>query len=258
VRTCNDKGMGVFALKDIAVGEEIHREKPLVIYDNGGDFEDLGVAPTKRKLIWSFHDAQHISGQKSLSGITYTNGMPAGGKQGLFLLACRLNHACNGSQNARYIWREDLRKVMVRAIRPIKKGEEVLVNYIDKYICREERQKRLWDGFRFKCNCEECTTKWSESRDEKLEEIRQAIEDYVPVAEFEAKRALGLVEQVLETLEKEGLNTPLDRGTIHYDGVQIADRAYDLDKMRYHLKKAHECWLQTEGEGSRLELMGRD
>ena len=47
MQTCKDKGMGVFTLKDIAVGGEIHREKPLVIYDNGGDFEDLGVAPTK-------------------------------------------------------------------------------------------------------------------------------------------------------------------------------------------------------------------
>ena len=260
VRTCNDKGVGVFALKDVAVGGEILREKPLAMYDNGVDFENLGISQRKRKLIGSLHDAFAISGGgKSYGGITKTNGLPANdGKQGLFCLACRLNHACNGAQNARYIWRNDLGKMMARAIRPIKRGEEILVNYIDPYLCREERQKRLWDGFRFKCACDECTTKWSKSRDEKLEEIRQSIEDYIPVAQFEPKRALGLVEKALETLEMEGLNTPHDLGTIHYHAFQIADKAFDVDKRRFHLKKAHECWLQTEGGGSRLDLMGKD
>ena len=103
---------------------------------------------------------------------------------------------------------------MVRAIRPIKKGEEILVNYVDPpCLCREERQKRLWDGFRFKCACDECTTKWSKSRDEKLEEIRRSMEDYISVAQFEPKRALGLVEKALEMLKMEGLNTPHDHGT---------------------------------------------
>ena len=259
MQTCKDKGVGVFTLKDIAVGGEIHREKPLAIYENGVDFEDH-ISPKKHKLIGSLHDAFAISGGgKSYGGITKTNGLPANdGKQGLFYLACRLNHACSGAQNARYVWRDDLEKMMVRAIRPMKKGEEILVNYIDPYLCREERQKRLWDGFRFKCACDECTTKWSKSRDEKLEEIRQSIEDYIPVAQFEPKRALGLVEQVLETLEMEGLNTPHDLGTIHYHAFQIADKAFDVDKRRFHLKKAHECWRQTEGEGSRLDLMGKD
>lgn len=84
-------------------------------------------------------------------------------------------------------------------------------------------------------------------------------EGYIPVAEREPKRALGLVEQLLETLEKEDLNTPLDRGVIHYDhACQIANRAYDLNKTRYHLKKAHKCWLQIEGEGSVQDLKGKE
>jgi hypothetical protein len=84
------------------------------------------------------------------------------------------------------------------------------------------------------------------------------MEDYISVAQFEPKRALGLVEKALEMLKMEGLNTPHDHGTIHRDAFQIADRAFDVDKRRFHLKKAHECWLQTDGEGSRLDLMGKD
>ena len=251
--------MGVFALKDIAVGEEIHREKPLTIYENG--VESVKLAPKKEKLRWTFHDAFNYEGPgtKSIAGIGKTNGIPVNDKQGLFLLACRMNHACNGAQNARYKWREDLGRMMVRAIRPIQTGEEVLVNYIGCYMPRQERQDVLWNEFRFKCICNECTTKWSKSRDETLEKIRQSIDHgYVQVAEHEPVRALGMVEELLKTLEEEDLNTPMDLGTIHYDAVQIAQRAYDIKKVRFHLKKAHECWLQTDGEGSHYDLMGRE
>ena len=148
---------------------------------------------------------------------------------------------------------------MVRAIRPIKTGDEVLVNYIDSYLRREERQEKRWDGFRFKCTCAECTNKWSEGRDKNLEGIRRLVdEEYISMAELEPRRALGLVEGLLETLKSEDLNTPLDRGTIHYDACQIADRAPNLDKMRFHLKKAHECWVHTDGEGSYNDLMGKN
>ena len=71
MRICKDKGVGVFALKDVDVGEEIHREKPLAIYENGVDFEDLDISQRKRKLIGSLHDAFAISGGgKSYGGIT--------------------------------------------------------------------------------------------------------------------------------------------------------------------------------------------
>jgi SET domain-containing protein len=207
VRACKDKGMGVFALKDFVVGEEIHCEKPLVLFSKQSELGPRGVedmiAVKKRKLLWSFHDAfpeessSPSDNEKSAIGITRSNSLPARDKHGLLLLACGLNYACNGAENARYVWREDLKKMMVRAIRPIAKGDEVLVCYIDMYLCREERQKRLWNGFRFKCACSECTTKWSESRDQKLEAIRQLIsmeEGYIPVAEREPKTALGLAE----------------------------------------------------------------
>lgn len=93
------------------------------------------IAVKKRKLLWSFHDAfpeestSPSDNEKSAIGITKS--LPTRDKHGLFLLACRLNHACNGAENARYVWREDLKKMMVRAIRPIAKGGEVLVCYIE-------------------------------------------------------------------------------------------------------------------------------
>ena len=44
---------------------------------------------------------------------------------GIFALSCRLNHAC--IPNARFVWREDLRKELVFAMRPIKEGEQITV-----------------------------------------------------------------------------------------------------------------------------------
>ena len=61
------------------------------------------------------------------------------------------------------------------------------------------------------------------------------------------KRALGLVEKALEMLKMEGLNTPHDHGTIHRDAFQIADRAFDVDKRRFHLKKATSAGFRQTG-----------
>jgi len=55
---------------------------------------------------------------------------------------------------------------VVRAIKPIKKGEEVLVNYIDledfNYGNRESRRLALVDKFGFFCKCSECSLEGDE------------------------------------------------------------------------------------------------
>ena len=90
------------------MGEEIQREKPL-LYGADNEVEEEKLTPVKKKLIWEFHDAFDFrgDGSKSLGGITKTNMLPGSDKQGMFLLACRMNHACNSAQNARYVWRAD-------------------------------------------------------------------------------------------------------------------------------------------------------
>ena len=70
-----------------------------------------------------------------------------------------LNHSCN--PNSIWSWvKGDFRKKVVRAVKTIKKGEEVLVNYVDtedfNFGLREYRRAILVDKFGFICKCSEC------------------------------------------------------------------------------------------------------
>jgi len=76
-----------------------------------------------------------------------------------------INHSCN--PNAVWSWTKgNFRKKVVRAIKPIKKGEEILVNYIDledfNYGNRESRRLALVDKFGFFCKCSECSLEGDE------------------------------------------------------------------------------------------------
>jgi len=58
----------------------------------------------------------------------------------MFPTIAMLNHACLGSLNAIYNWREYEQRLVVHAVRPIEKGEEIFIAYFDTKMPREERQ----------------------------------------------------------------------------------------------------------------------
>ena len=68
--------------------------------------------------------------------------------------SCALNSSWTGS-------RETPRLLELRAVRDIKEGEEVTVNYIiveGRYSTTDARQTRLKDGWEFECKCKLCAT----------------------------------------------------------------------------------------------------
>ena len=46
--------------------------------------------------------------------------------------------------------------VLVRARRPIKKGEELFTTYINTRLARKERRAWLFRGYNFWCQCKRC------------------------------------------------------------------------------------------------------
>ena len=73
--------------------------------------------------------------------ITQTNGISAGARGvGVFPSVSRMNHGCSSAFNAVYSWREKEQKLVVHAIRPIKRGQEVLTAYFDTRRSRDERR----------------------------------------------------------------------------------------------------------------------
>jgi len=78
---------------------------------------------------------------------------------GLYYQISMLNHSCN--PNSVWSWvKDDFRRKVVRAVKTIKKGEEVVANYIDtenfNFGSKDYRRSVLLDKFGFVCRCSEC------------------------------------------------------------------------------------------------------
>ena len=46
--------------------------------------------------------------------------------------------------------------IVVRSVRPVRRGEELCLCYVDNALPRRERQARLREHFGFECQCEVC------------------------------------------------------------------------------------------------------
>lgn len=69
---------------------------------------------------------------------------------------------CNHSCSPNVVRHSNGKTCIVRAIRPIKKGEEILDNYGPHFLSNnlDERHKDLHTQYFFKCNCKACSDKW--------------------------------------------------------------------------------------------------
>ncbi|GAA5826845.1 hypothetical protein JCM5353_005417 [Sporobolomyces roseus] len=77
-------------------------------------------------------------------------------------LTALLNHSC--PPNAVVVFPSfptstDRKTMKVIAIRPIQKGEEVTISYVDTAGLKSMRQKELRERYKFECGCEECEGK---------------------------------------------------------------------------------------------------
>lgn len=78
---------------------------------------------------------------------------------GLFLLQSACNHECNPS--AEISFPSNNHVLVVKALRNIKKGEEISISYLpccDRARSRHSRQKILRENYLFICNCSLCTS----------------------------------------------------------------------------------------------------
>eukprot|EP00928_Gymnodinium_smaydae_P036974 TRINITY_DN25742_c0_g9_i1.p1 TRINITY_DN25742_c0_g9~~TRINITY_DN25742_c0_g9_i1.p1 ORF type:complete len:531 (-),score=106.35 TRINITY_DN25742_c0_g9_i1:50-1642(-) len=62
------------------------------------------------------------------------------------------NHSCDANAVAKF---QDGR-LQLRSLRPLRKGEELLVAYINTNAPRTQRRKELLDGYWFTCRCDRC------------------------------------------------------------------------------------------------------
>jgi hypothetical protein len=271
VRQSEKRGMGVFAKASFAVGDELIREKVLFAMPavSGSSQEEAeakimvliaarvkSLKPITQRAVLELADVISPPAKRPTAyGVLKTNAIPLGSTSygatgvsgGLFALSCRLNLSC--LPNARYIWREDLQRELVFALRPITSGEEVTVNYIGPYLPLAKRQAHLQRSFRFNCACPLCSAPSDES-DDRLVEIQQLIDDVPKVGYTDQRRALKMAERVLKLLRDEGRDTAVDMGCVHYDAFQMAIAIGDKRKAKVHMRNALNCAEICEGVGS--------
>ncbi|XP_044476182.1 protein SET DOMAIN GROUP 41 isoform X2 [Mangifera indica] len=78
---------------------------------------------------------------------------------------------CSSSELAQGCERNDGPRIIVRSIKPIKKGNEVTVGYTDLLQHKAMRQAELWSKYQFVCCCRRCTASPLTYVDRLLEEI---------------------------------------------------------------------------------------
>lgn len=233
VAPSNGKGLGVFALHDLDVGDIVMREMPILKinppdYVKGTgypmnqvsklvrkEFEGLSPAAQAEVMSLTYHATAVEEATMDKLGIIFrTNAYNTDDQIGLFPRIARINHSCR--PNTSYYWSKKLNKRVVYASRKIKKGEEFFVSYIGLLSAHAQRQKHL-DRYGFKCTCEACAAEHAikQASDQRRVEISKAFIDFEPQltlavptsksAKRQARKNAQASSQLAGLVEEEGL-----------------------------------------------------
>lgn len=263
-RSQTSDGLGVFARRAFAAGEELVRERPLVVLADQ-EFEAkgetyltgrvAGLPPLRRDAVLQLADVYNEPA--TAVGVVQTNTLPVDAQSfgGLFALGCRINHSCR--PNACFKWRDDLGCGLVLAMRPIALQEEVTIAYREGFAPRHERRALLKQLFKFDCACELCSSP-SEDSDANMVAIQDLLDEIGKTAMLNPQLALIMSQKTQELLHEEGLDNPVNMVTIFYDAYQLAATLGDRDAARVYLDKMLESAVLAQGETSPLVAQLRD
>jgi hypothetical protein len=257
------KGKGLVATTDIPRGTRILEESPVVtIPDRPRDDEWLkahisqqvdSLNEQKRQSLLSMHNVYPYSNIfEQCLGIIRTNALPVeadGIGGGLFLEACRINHACDN--NAQKNWNQRIKRHTVHALRDIPQGEEITIFYLDRDSSRELRQKRLQDKFRFLCSCPLCSLPDEQSKqsDKRLARIDQ-LDDLIGRDGMALKFSLRTLRYADECVRLYNEQGPSDAGLArtYMDAAQVAIAKGDLARGRIFAERAVDGWRASGGD----------
>ena len=154
-------GLGVVATRDVAAGECLLQERPLLLLTPDGAGRYNGVFrgdPEHTKLLLSTLSAAK-PGAGELGSVIETNGIiirvgAAAAFTAVHHLISRCNHSC--APNAAFSWDAEAGVGRLHAALAIRAGAAVEFNYGARGN-RARRQRRLQQRFCFECACELCS-----------------------------------------------------------------------------------------------------
>ncbi|KAK7689441.1 hypothetical protein QCA50_007233 [Cerrena zonata] len=172
IKLIRGAGMGMVATVDLDVGDVILAERPLLVttqllqragqlpWQHPHHLQRMVVERMPKETAEEFFALHNCKGytQPSITGIFNTNAIGIGALPGypadcgaVCKVISRVNHSC--SPTATWAFHVESFAVQLRAILPIRKGEEVFVNYGTRGQRLEERQQYLLRRYKFKCAC---------------------------------------------------------------------------------------------------------
>jgi len=169
------RGVGLFATRDIAKGELVLAESPVISFI-GSDVwwmreaqdQFALLSPQVQKQILSLVDAFQLVDdifpggvRKTLEGILKTNSYMRG-KKGtnshdgvLCLITSRFNHSC--VPNLIHHWDDDTLQHVAYANSDIAADDELLTDYLHPATPKTERREILFQRYGFLCDCATCS-----------------------------------------------------------------------------------------------------
>ncbi len=267
------KGKGLVATRKIPIGTRILSEEPFIRVPEAALSSQTLLASIRRQVdaltrdqqraFLSMHNIHADDAASRYLGIIRTNALPFGDdvrEVGIFLNACRINHACDN--NAQKSWNENIKRHTVHALRDIEKGKEITIYYLRVLNSREARRKTLRRKFGFTCSCRLCSLPPDQSQesDRRLDEIFKLDGliggDGMMGISSAPLRILRYVDQQIRLYNEQG---PDDAGLprAFLDAAQIATANGDLARARIFAERAALGWIVLEGDDSSRVLQTR-
>jgi len=253
VRSTAHKGQAMFAMRTIAAGEVIIREKPLIVMPNKiYDLKDMDKLETwmdkivnklpsgDREEFYKLSDCRNPLDPSAL-GIFFTNDMNYDGDAALFPIIARANHSC--VPNADFITRTTLGVQDMVALRRIEFGEEILLCYLpasdEGAAPRKIRQDYMIEWYGFMCKCVACMLKGealvaNESLRQDVRRVQQAGVEGCSLLELETFFHSLWKIGVKPPYRREMARTLYQRAVLEGDGLfaaRLAVEAFELEEV---------------------------
>ncbi|RYP46101.1 hypothetical protein DL768_007657 [Monosporascus sp. mg162] len=255
------KGQGLVAKSSIPKGTRILSEKPLFTVPNmSAEMLEMAVKPklkslTKEEQRQFFALHNNFPGRYPFAGIVKTNALPCGSGAcigGVYPTICRINHSC--LPNCHNSWNEDLHLETIHAIKDIRAGEEITIDYSDGGPS-DTRRVELRQSFGFDCNCVVCSLppaelQASDDRRRRIKALDEAIGNPYRMMSDPAA-SLADCYALLRVLEEEYPHTTSAcSARLYYDAFQIAVAHGDRARGGRFAERAYKARVVMEGEDS--------
>ncbi|KAL9127121.1 MAG: hypothetical protein Q9217_003947 [Psora testacea] len=258
-------------MEKISKGTRILSEEPIITAPRNETYTEQlrisicqqvdALSEHQRRAFLSMHNIHgYRNAAEQYLGIVRTNALPTETNEseaGIFLEACRINHACDN--NAQKNWNGNIKRHTVHALRDIYKGEEITIYYLRVHNNREARKEALQAKFGFICSCRLCSLSLEQSQesDRKLDEIYR-LDSLIGRGGLEGillspLRSLRYVDQQVRLYNEQG---PDDAGLprAFFDAAQISIANGDLARGRIFAERAVSGW-RTDLGGDSMEVI---